>query len=82
MELLLKGFLLLSFLLFCYFLISNWKVDYFRKKIRKGRICTFYIDEIRWIGEIVDYFEGVAKIQYFDGSALKETQRPLQEIYP
>lgn len=57
-------------------------VDNFRKRLHKGKICTFYLGEMRWMGEIVDFIDDTAKIRYHIADKEEITERPISEIYP
>ncbi|MEI8004665.1 MAG: hypothetical protein WCI48_00550 [Bacteroidota bacterium] len=69
-------------LLFLLLFLRNVQVNKFRKRLEKGKICTFYIGEIRWMGEIIDFLEGTVSIRYFDGERQEVTERSVGELYP
>lgn len=74
--------MVLFFILFCYFLLRKWQVDSFRRFLRKGDICTFFIGETRWIGVVSEFLEGIVTIRYFIGNDEKTASMHISEIYP
>jgi hypothetical protein len=63
-------------------LLRHFEVSYFRKTLKKGKVCTFYIGECKFFGEITDLADRIASIRYLDGDGVNFVQRPMDEIFP
>lgn len=74
--------MIVFFITFCFFLMRTWQVNSFRRFLKKGDCCTFYIGESRMMGVITEFLEGIVTVSYFIGNDEKSMRLPLFDIYP